>query len=53
MKQKFQYLGIFFGVIYGLIIRILGDNEIFEDYYNIYSISSKKAKSAFDLGATP
>lgn len=39
MKQKSQYLGIFLGVIYGLIIRILGDNEIFEDYYNIYSIS--------------
>lgn len=39
MKQKFQYLGIFLGVIYGLLIRILGDNEILEDYYNIYSIS--------------
>lgn len=39
MKQKSQYLGIFFGVIYGLIIRILGDTENFADYYNIYSIS--------------
>ncbi len=39
MKQKSQYLGIFLGVIYGLIIRILGDTEKFDDYYNIYSIS--------------
>src|SRR5690606_37791713 len=39
MKQKSQYLGILLGVIYGLIIRIIGDQEIFEDYYNIYSNS--------------
>ena len=39
MKQKSQYLGILLGVIYGLIIRIIADQEIFEDYYNIYSIS--------------
>ncbi|MFA7469782.1 MAG: hypothetical protein WCY63_04320 [Weeksellaceae bacterium] len=39
MKLKSQYLGIFLGVIYGLIIRILGDTENFADYYNIYSIS--------------
>ncbi|WP_276682363.1 hypothetical protein [Empedobacter brevis] len=39
MKQKTQYLGIALGAIYGLLIRILGDQENLEDFYNIYSIS--------------
>ncbi|WP_312312431.1 hypothetical protein [Empedobacter brevis] len=39
MKQKTQYLGIVLGAIYGLLIRILGDQENLEDFYNIYSIS--------------
>ncbi|MGU9937997.1 hypothetical protein ACNFNZ_05375 [Empedobacter brevis] len=39
MKQKTQYLGIALGAIYGLLIRILGDQENLEAFYNIYSIS--------------
>lgn len=39
MKQKSQYLGIILGVLYGLMVRILGDSERLEDYYTIYSIS--------------
>lgn len=39
MNHKSQYLGIFFGVVYGLIIRLLGDTEKFVEFYNIYSIS--------------
>lgn len=39
MIQKSQYLGIFLGIIYGLIIRILSEKEIFNDFYTVYSIS--------------
>lgn len=39
MKQKSQYLGIVLGVIYGITIRLLGDTEKFQEFYNIYSIS--------------
>ena len=39
MKNKSQYLGIILGVIYGLIIRIIGGSSNFEGYYSIYSIS--------------
>lgn len=37
MKQFYQFTGIISGVIYGLIIRMLG--EYFHDFYSIYSIS--------------
>ena len=37
MKQKSQYLGIVLGVIYGITIRLLGDTEKFQEFYNIYS----------------
>lgn len=39
MKHNTQYIGIGLGVIYGLLIRILIDKQIFENYYSIYSIS--------------
>lgn len=34
-----QYLGIFLGAVYGLIIRLIGGEEAFSGLYSIYSIT--------------
>lgn len=39
MRDKFQYLGLLLGVLYGLIIRVINDNDRFHDFYSIYSIT--------------
>lgn len=39
MKNKTQYLGIFCGAAYGLLIRLLADQKDFSYLFNIYSIS--------------
>lgn len=39
MKTNSQYLGIFFGALYGLIIRLIGGFDRFSDFYSLYSLT--------------
>lgn len=39
MKKYSQYIGILIGVLYGLIIRILGGMDYFEEIFDVFSIT--------------